>query len=383
MFKSLSKRLNGYRRRIAHEWWILNINRSIARNYRLYDRWVDQLQSDQPDVFIGSDFEFGGVRNHIRAIKAHSSLNIRVVPDESAMRGLRHFDVHVQKRFMDFVPIGNPVVHSHVSPWMIQWCMKQHTMGSRWIHTYHLPYFPDHGKTELEPWQIEINQALIHQACHADVRLSVAKWQSDYLISEHGIETIYLPNGVDVAACDRGDSGRFQYSSGVNTPFVLHVSRNDPVKNPAEFVRLAARHPDLRFVVIGDGLDETVMARVWQTSTPSNLQYLGGRCHAEVQDALAACLALVVTSKREGLPTLVLEAMSHGKPVVVPEEAGCLEAIDHGRYGFSYPLGDLVALSSSLHNALSDTERCTQSRQRIMDHYDWRVVARQLDAFYS
>jgi glycosyltransferase involved in cell wall biosynthesis len=375
----LAIKQRGYRRRFNHEYSMWRYRRAVSRSRKAYHKWEAKLIKKAPEVFLGPDFPSGGVRGHVRAIQKHSSLSVELVP---SLGGLDSFTVDARKLFNEFEPSGPVAVHSHVLPWMIHWCRKQQIRGVKWVHTYHLPYFDDHGKGGLEPWQVEINEALLGEARHADVRLSVARWQQAYLRTEHGIETDYLPNGVDLAACDQGDAGRFQQWSRIETPFVLHVSRNDPVKNPAEFVRLATRHPDLRFVVIGDGLDETVMAREWQTASPKNLHYLGGRSHLEVQDALAACSVLVVTSKREGLPTLVLEAMGHGKPVVVPQEAGCLEAIDHGRYGFTYPLGDLKSLSMALTDALGDTERCVLARQRILEHYDWRVVVRQLDVYY-
>jgi glycosyltransferase involved in cell wall biosynthesis len=308
---------------------------------------------------------------------------VQLVPDEVAFQGIDNFACEAFERFSSYDPPGRPIVHSHVVPWMVRWCRRQQDNGCRWVHTYHLPYFPEHGGGLLATDHIEINSVLVSEASQAAVRLSVAKWQCDFLKTQYGIETTYLPNGVDLMACDRGDSDRFVHWSRVRRPFVLHVSRNDSVKNPAEFVRLAALRPELCFVVIGQGLDERTMLSDWKTPTPDNLCYLGGRSHSEVQDALAACEALVVTSKREGLPTLVLEAMSHGKSVVVPDEPGCLEAIAQGRYGFIYALGDLTSLSASLVDALSDTSKRNMARKRIESHYDWRIVAKELDAIYK
>jgi glycosyltransferase involved in cell wall biosynthesis len=91
---------------------------------------------------------------------------------------------------------------------------------------------------------------------------------------------------------------------------------------------------------------------------------------------------LVVTSKREGMPTLVLEAMSHGKPIVVPDEAGCMEAIGDGECGFIYRLGNIPDLVEMTHAALSDRERCSRARTRVLQEYDWRVVAVRLDEIY-
>jgi glycosyltransferase involved in cell wall biosynthesis len=266
---------------------------------------------------------------------------------------------------------------------MIRWCRRQQERGLRWVHTYHNMYFPEFARGELEPWQREVNEALIHEARHADVRLSVSRWQQTYLRDTHGIETHYLPNGVDVEACDRGDAGRFRRRHGLSGPFILFVGRNDPVKNPADFVRLATALGGHNFVMLGEGLAAEVLRNDWAVDVPPNLRVLGAADHAGVQDALAACAALVVTSKREGLPTVVLEAMAHRKPIVVPREAGCVETVGGGEFGRIYQPGDLGDLVRQTQAALAESDRRDAARERVLAEYDWRVVAGKLDAIYQ
>jgi glycosyltransferase involved in cell wall biosynthesis len=381
-FFPLTRRLNGYRERIAHEYSMWDHRRSSARNLRNYEHWIQKLQNNPPDVFLGPDLPYGGVRGHVRAIREYSDLNVQLVPDESVMGGLGNFTAEIRERFMEFEPSGSPTVHSHVLPWMIRWCAKQQRNGCRWVHTYHLPYFPEHGNGSLVAWQADINQALIHEACHADVRISVSKWQQDYLLSEHGIDTIYLPNGVDVEACDQGMAKRFRGKNAVEGPFILFVGRNTPVKNPTDFVHLAKALPGYSFVMLGEGTTTEGLIQEVQLTIPGNLRALGAASHNEVQDALSACSVLVVTSKREGLPTLVMEGMAHQKPVVVPDEAGCMEAIADGELGYIYQQGNIDDLVAKVELAMKDSSIGLRARQRILEEYDWRVVSRKLDQIY-
>ena len=142
----LNRRINGYRKLIAHKCWMWRTQKDIARNFSLYDAWLGRLQKCPPDVYIGSDLKSGGVRGHLHAIQAYSSLNIELVPNESIMGQLDRFDVHVLKRFMAFFPENKPVVHSHVLPWMIHWCHRQQERGLRWVHTHHNWYYPEFAK---------------------------------------------------------------------------------------------------------------------------------------------------------------------------------------------------------------------------------------------
>ncbi len=350
----------------------------------MFDAWLAELRAHPPDVLIGANFDKqGGVGNHIQSIRRYSSLRVEPAPSDKLMASLRihDFQSELRQSFLEFAPRGIRVLHSHVFPWFIEWCRKHQESGVRWVHTYHNMYFPEFGKQGLEPWQKEMNHVLVNDARHADVRISVSRWQSAFLEKEYGIPTIYLPNGVDVSLCDRADANRFIRKTGLSR-FVLYAGRDDPVKNPADFVRLAQRLPHHRFVMIGHGLTPEVLQKEWEVDVPENLYFYGSASRGEVQDALAACSALVVTSKREGLPTLVLEAMTHRKAVVVPDEAGCMEAIGQGEFGFIYRQGGLDDLAAKTLSALADADRGQRARERVLAEYDWRVVAPRLDAVY-
>lgn len=378
----LVSRLDGYRRWLQHEWSMWSFHRRSRRNSRRYEAWIRGLQQSPPSVIIGPDLPNGGVRGHLHGILNHSGLNVQLVPDEVAMGGLEHFTAAIRERFFSFEPPTSTVVHSHVLPWMIRWCRRQQDRGLRWIHTYHNMYFPEFARGALEPWQLEINEVLLHEARHADVRLSVSRWQQAYLLTEHGIVTDYLPNGVDVAACDRGRGASFRRRHKIHCPYILYVGRNDPVKNPVDFVRLAHVLPNHVLVMLGQGLDKESLRVEWEVEVPENMRVLGGTTPAMVQDALAGCAVLVVTSLREGLPTLVLEALAHRKPVIVPAEAGCVEAIGHGDFGAIYQPGEIGELAELTLAALGDPQPSDKGRQRILAEYDWRFVARQLDGIY-
>jgi len=357
---------------------------TATRQRRELSAWMEHLRSRPPDVLIGGNFaESGGVRHHLLAIQRYSALRIELAPSDRLMRNGVGFEVTktLKQPFMEFFPAGMRAVHSHVFPWFIVWC-RAHQHAVRWVHTYHLNYFPEHAKNGLLPWQEEINHALLHDARHADIRLSVARWQQEALRRTHQIETIYLPNGVDVPGCDQANARRFRRQVG-DGEFVLFVGRNDPVKNPAAFVQLAARLPRTRFVMLGHGLSPAILRDEWEVEVPPNLLVLGPAAHAEVQDALAACSALVVTSRREGLPTLVLEAMAQRRPIVLPDEAGCMEAIGGGEFGFIYRQDNLDDLADKTLLALADRTSRAGARQRVLEEYDWRVVAPALDALYS
>jgi len=168
---------------------------------------------------------------------------------------------------------------------------------------------------------------------------------------------------------------------GLPDDFVLWVGRLDPVKNPRAFVELAAGLPRTQFVMIG-GITSADLLREYGLERPANLRLLPQLPHADVLNAIAACPALVVTSFREGLPTLVLEAMTLRRPLVVPAEAGCLDATDGDRCAAVYQPGDIADLQQQLQRVLREDRANEHGRQRVLAEFDWRVVARKLDQIY-
>jgi glycosyltransferase involved in cell wall biosynthesis len=346
--------------------------------------WWSGLSAHPPDALIGANVDRSrGIRSHLLGIQHHSAGRIELAPPDELSERLAYHDLHttLRQEFFEFSPKGIGNIHSHVYPFFIEWCHAHAREGAQWVHTYHSPYFPIGATNTLEPWEAEINDALVNVARHADVRLSVSRWQQEWLASKHGISTRYIPNGVDVGICERGDAARF-HSLHPARDFVLYIGANEAVKNPAAFASLAEAMPDTTFVMIGYDLDAESLSTRWGVTAPQNLIFLGGLKRSAVQDALAACSVLVMTSHWEGLPTVALEAMVHGVPVVVPDNAGCIEAIDGGRYGFVYRQGDTDDLASCTRDAMK-AGRNPSAKAHVTAQYDWRIVAPQLDEVYG
>ena len=347
-------------------------------------KWLFKINKDFPKVLIGANvLKPNGVDFHIHAIHKLSQKNTRLIPSDTILKKISSNDFF--KNYIDKIkPNYSSILHSHVYPNYIIWCQTQKLLNPniKWIHTYHLHYYNDHGGEEVLDWQKEFNRNFIEVASKADVKISVSKWEQKSYKEKFNIDTLYIPNGVDVIKCDKANADVFYKKYGLKN-FILNVSRHDPVKNPIEFVLLAQSMDKYDFVIIGDGLTKDLFKEHYNVVAPKNLSILGKMSQLEVQHAIAASSCLVSNSKREGLPTLVLEGMAQSKPVVVSNEPGSMEAIDHGKYGYFYELGNIQDLKNQTLLALKDTIKPVKAKQRVLVEYDWRVVIKKLDSLYN
>ena len=91
--------------------------------------------------------------------------------------------------------------------------------------------------------------------------------------------------------------------------------------------------------------------------------------------------------KRQGLPTVVLEAMAVGTPVVASRVGGIPEIITHSKNGLLVEPGDTEGLQQSIALMLhSEAERMKilhTATERVRQEYDWSKVVLQYLATYE
>lgn len=198
-------------------------------------------------------------------------------------------------------------------------------------------------------------------------------------------------NGVRAGEVRAQASGDLPQSLTGAGPLVACVARLEPVKGVDVFVRAAAlvarSHPDARLAVIGDGSQRAALeALAGESGVAERLVFAGNL--SPVAPAIAAADVLVVPSRSEGLPMVVLEAMALGKPVVASEVGGIPEAVEDGVTGLLVPPDDPAALADAIGELLDDPARAdvmgAAGSARVIDHFSLDdQLARYLAVFRS
>jgi glycosyltransferase involved in cell wall biosynthesis len=163
-----------------------------------------------------------------------------------------------------------------------------------------------------------------------------------------------IPLGLDLAPL-RGSTARRPRARAAlglppDGPLVGIVGRIVPIKDHDTFFRAArmivADHPDATFVVAGDGADRARLE-------PASGRLLGDRVRFlgwvdDLPTLYAALDVVVLTSRNEGTPVALIEAMAANRPVVATRVGGVPDVIEDGRTGLLAPAGDAPAVAASI-----------------------------------
>ena len=169
---------------------------------------------------------------------------------------------------------------------------------------------------------------------------------------------------------------------------LLQVGNFKAQKAPLDFVKLAAtvaRHePSACFLMAGDGpLRAGVEREIRHHGLEGRLRLLGW-----VEDIPALWQAAdigVLTSRHEGLPRAVLEALASGRPVVATAVDGTPEAVSPGVNGFLFDPGDLSAAAGYILRMIRDPvlyRRLAGAARENIAEFDIDLMLRQQEELY-
>jgi glycosyltransferase involved in cell wall biosynthesis len=193
-----------------------------------------------------------------------------------------------------------------------------------------------------------------------------------------------IPNGVDT------DFFSSEIPPTRRQPVILCLARLVPVKDHATLLRafgLALRdHPAAELWLVGDGpLEPTIRELVEQTPAAGRVRFLPGR--PDVRPLLEQAQLLVLSSRQEAFPNVVLEAMALGLPVVATRVGGIPEMVVHGETGWLTPPGNPPALAAAMSHLLGDAATRQAfgraARERVERHFSLAAMVRGHEAVFE
>jgi glycosyltransferase involved in cell wall biosynthesis len=217
------------------------------------------------------------------------------------------------------------------------------------------------------------------------VRDFLKRWEA---IPEDLIELV--PNAVDeqiFCPCTEDDkhAARSQLSISEGAFVAGGIGRLAREKNFALLAKLAAKHPDITFVVAGSGPERArIAALASELGVDSRMRLLGTildrACFYHALDVF------ILPSLYEGLPMAVLEAMSSGVPILSSRLEGISAVLAEEKEGLLAGPGDVEDFSRQLRRLkeLPDFARqlASAARAKALDQFSASVAARKIENIY-
>jgi glycosyltransferase involved in cell wall biosynthesis len=226
-------------------------------------------------------------------------------------------------------------------------------------------------------------RAFVDPSCWPFARWSLARATASVAVSRH-VRSVALarapwaaermtvvPNGVDFV--------RFGPSIRAATgPLRLAiVGRLEPRKGVDMAIECVSRVPEVALDVVGDGPLRSSLQRLARArGAGDRVRFLG--FVDDVRPAIAACHAVLCTSRTEGLGLALIEAMGLERPVLGFEVGGVAEIVDAELANLLTPEGDIDALTASVRRASTAPDRLaalgTRARRVVTNRFSLEAM---------
>jgi len=232
------------------------------------------------------------------------------------------------------------------------------------VHTYHGHVFDGY----FSPFTTKVVVATERVLARTASALVAVTERVRRDILAHGVGTpdrvVVVPLGLDLepltAAAGRRGELRAELGLPAAAPLVGIVARLVPVKAHEVFLdaarAIAPVRPDARFLIAGDGERRGELEALARgAGLGDRVRFLGWR--ADLARLYADLDVVVLTSKNEGSPVALIEAMAAARPVVSTRAGGVEDVVADGETGLVVPVGDAAAVARAIVDLLEHPDR--------------------------
>jgi len=198
---------------------------------------------------------------------------------------------------------------------------------------------------------------------------------------------VVINNGVDTDAFHPSAGDARLYRPEGARLVVGFAARLVPQKRPEDFLRMAAEiapfHRDVRFLIAGEGSRRPLYEAMAEMSPAAEqVRFLG--YVEDMRSFYAACDVLVLPSRSEGCPNVVLEAMAMRRALVVSDAAGTRDVVANEREALVFPIGNVAAFAAAVRRLIEQPalrhDLQIRAYQRVDSAFSTQASARQLGA---
>ena len=146
--------------------------------------------------------------------------------------------------------------------------------------------------------------------------------------------------------------------------------------------------PDFNLIIAGKGeLKEWLDNRVNEIKFSNQIHVLGVVSEQEKQWLFENSTGIVIPSRFEGLPTVLLEAMHNKLPVIMSDVNGLGELVDNAKCGLSFNSGSEIELSKIMNELVLTSKKQLkewgEAGNIAAEKYLWENVTKEILELYN
>ena len=208
-------------------------------------------------------------------------------------------------------------------------------------------------------------------------------------IPESRLEVIHngTPRDLIVREADRGAvrSLREKYGVGPSEKMILTISRLTRGKGQDKVIEALAaareKYENFKYVIVGEGHYEKALRDLTVSKQlEDKVVFAGPLRHEDVWSFYDSCDIFAMVNRTisseeniEGLPNVLIEAASRGKPIITGTDGGGKEAVEHGRSGYVTDGNDVERIAEHTVELLSDGNKSREfgarGKQKMLDEF--------------
>ena len=255
-----------------------------------------------------------------------------------------------------------------------------------------------YGQTvhRIYPWRLHLYYKIsaglekrsFAQANCDGVRFTAVSRQGLQDLKQMGIDSskiTYIPNGVDIERF-RPRQNKKELRKRLNIPeeriILLSLGRLTEAKQPDKLIKIYSliekSLKNVVLVIAGDGELLQRTKRLAKQKGLNNVKFLGCVDHEkDVPDLYACSDFYIMTSKSEGQPLTLLEAMASGLPCIVSNIPSLSSVVQDARCGIIVDFSDEEKAASGIVSYLGQdySEHTTNARKYAVSNLDWKIIA--------
>lgn len=224
-------------------------------------------------------------------------------------------------------------------------------------------------------------------------RVIISRANRIIFVSEHDAKIArtckILPDNKPTSVIHNGIQLRkIQEDHTTPAKHVGFVGRLEYQKDPFLFLDALELLPDYTATMVGGGsLESAVKQEITHRDLAKRVRQVGPLSHQESLEILSTFDVLLLTSRWEGLPLIVLEAMCAGVPVVAVNVSGLSEIIEHKKNGLLIDERSGQALAWAVRAAVENhelrAEMIDQARQHVRNRFSEENMLSEIQKIYA